>query len=211
MVSQPLPPGLAADQPLPARGCGDNSGMRATSSLPGLHSPAAGFDEPFEVLSACHERVRRSLGLLQRLVAHVAQHGADDQARDAARDVARYFNLAAPAHHEDEERHVLPLLHASADARLHEAAQRMLADHARIRATWQALEPALQALQRGETDPQLAEAAQAFVQAHEGHLELEDGLAFPGARAQQEAAADGAAQREAMGCEMAQRRGVKPA
>lgn len=184
--------------------------MPAASSLPGLHSPAAGFDEPFEVLGACHDRVRRSLALLQRLVEHVARHGADAQARDAARDVARYFNLAAPAHHEDEERHVLPLLRASADARLQEAAQRMLDDHERIRATWQALEPALQALhQRGELAPTLAEAAQAFVQAHAGHLELEDGLAFPGARALQETAPDAAAQRLAMGRDMAQRRGVK--
>ncbi|NML14808.1 hemerythrin domain-containing protein [Azohydromonas caseinilytica] len=184
--------------------------MSATSSLPGLHSPAAGFDEPFEVLAACHDRVRRSLDLLQRLVAHVDQHGADAQARDAARDVARYFNVAAPAHHEDEERHVLPLLRASADAALQAAAQRMLSDHERIRASWQALEPALQALQRGEVSPALPQVAQDFVQAHDGHLELEDGLAFPGARAQQEGAADGEAQREAMGREMATRRGVKP-
>ena len=185
--------------------------MRATSSLPGLHSPAAGFDEPFEVLAACHDRVRRSLDLLQRLVAHVDRHGADAQARDAARDVARYFNLAAPAHHEDEERHVLPLLQASADAALRQAAQRMLSDHARIRSAWQALEPALQALQRGAVAAELGGLAQAFVQAHDGHLELEDGLAFPGARALQAGAADGDAQRQAMGQEMATRRGVKPA
>jgi hemerythrin-like domain-containing protein len=186
--------------------------MSTGSSFPGLHSPAAGFDEPFEVLGACHDRVRRSLALLQRLVAHVAEHGADAQARDAARDVARYFNLAAPAHHEDEERHVLPLLRASADTRLHEAAQRMFEDHERIRAAWQALEPALQALhQRGEIAPELAAAAQAFVQVHDGHLELEDGLAFPGARALQEAAPDAVAQRLAMGRDMARRRGVKTA
>jgi hypothetical protein len=46
---------------------------------------------------------------------------------------------------------------------------------------------------------------------HDGHLELEDGLAFPGARALQEAAPDAAAQRLAMGQDMAHRRGVKTA
>ncbi|WP_157268906.1 hemerythrin domain-containing protein [Azohydromonas aeria] len=183
--------------------------MRNTSSFPGLHSPAAGFDAPFEVLAACHDRVRRSLDLLQRLAAHVAAHGTDAQARDAARDVARYFNVAAPAHHEDEERHVVPVLSASGDARLREAAQRMLADHGRIRATWAALEPLLQALQRGEVPPGLDAAADAFVRAHDGHLELEDGLAFPGAQALQDAAQDGAARRDAMGRDMAARRGVK--
>ena len=55
-----------------------------------LHaSPAVGFDEPFEMLTACHDRVRRGLDLLQRLHAHVLQHGVDDRARDAATDVLR--------------------------------------------------------------------------------------------------------------------------
>jgi hemerythrin-like domain-containing protein len=180
--------------------------MRATSSLPGLHSPAAGFDEPFEVLSACHERVRRSLGLLQRLVAHVAQHGADDQARDAARDVARYFNLAAPAHHEDEERHLVPRLQASADARQREAAATLLADHALIRSRWQALRPLLQSLRDGTLPPQpaLGRAAADFVQVHDGHLALEDTLVFPAAETL--ARAEGEAALAAMGTEMAARR-----
>ncbi len=210
MVSQPSRVGLASDQPPGGRVRRDNSGMRNTS-FPGLHSPAAGFDEPFEVLSACHDRVRRSLDLLQRLAAHVRAHGADTQARDAARDVARYFNVAAPAHHEDEERHVIPPLLGSADARLREAAQRMLADHTRIRASWAALEPLLQALQAGEVPPGLDAAAQDFVDVHDGHLELEDGLAFPGARDLQAAAPDAAQRRLDMGRDMAARRGVKPA
>ncbi|RZJ07918.1 MAG: hemerythrin domain-containing protein, partial [Rubrivivax sp.] len=33
-----------------------------------LHAgPAVGFDQPFEMLAACHDRVRRSLDLLERL------------------------------------------------------------------------------------------------------------------------------------------------
>ena len=31
---------------------------------PLFHSPSAGFDAPFEMLSACHERVERTLRLL---------------------------------------------------------------------------------------------------------------------------------------------------
>ena len=71
---------------------------------PLLHSgPAVGFDEPFEMLEACHERVQRSLALLARLIAHVDAHGHDEKSRSAAHDVLRYFELAAPHHHEDEE------------------------------------------------------------------------------------------------------------
>ena len=35
--------------------------------LPGHRAPAAGCEAPFEMLGACHERVERMLGLIQRL------------------------------------------------------------------------------------------------------------------------------------------------
>ena len=44
-------------------------------TLPGFHSPAIGFEQPFEMLSACHERVERTLALFERLVAHVRAQG----------------------------------------------------------------------------------------------------------------------------------------
>ena len=91
--------------------------MASRVSLPGLHTPGAGFDEPFEMLGACHDRVRRSLDLLQRLRDYLKTHACDDSARQAARDVLRYFDIAAPLHHEDEELHVFPPLLAGGDAR----------------------------------------------------------------------------------------------
>jgi hemerythrin-like domain-containing protein len=179
--------------------------MSIPLSLSGMHGPAAGFDAPFELLAGCHDRVRRTLALLQRLAVHAARQGADAQARAAARDVLRYFDIAAPAHHEDEERHVLPLLEASTDPALAAAAARLRRDHEDIRAAWQALRPLLAQLAddagRFDDAPALAAAAGRFVAAHEGHLELEDELAFP-------AAARLHTNPAAMGREMAQRRGV---
>lgn len=182
-------------------------------SLPGQQERAATFDEPFAMLDACHDRVRRSLALLQRLVQYAAAHGADAQARDAARDVLRYFTLAAPAHHEDEERHVIPVLLASGDPAAVAAARQMLDDHVHIRSAWVALEPLLKTLETGNTpaqpalQPALERAAQRFVDVHANHLPLEDGVAFPHAhrllgRQPSQALA-------AMGREMAERRGVR--
>ncbi|MEZ0309011.1 MAG: hemerythrin domain-containing protein, partial [Ramlibacter sp.] len=82
-----------------------NTTVRIT---PASSAPAPTFEQPFDMLEACHERVHRSLDLLARLRAHVVTHGADDQARQAAIDVLRYFDVAAPAHHLDEELHVFP-------------------------------------------------------------------------------------------------------
>ena len=62
--------------------------------LPGFSAPGVGFEQPFAMLQACHERVLRTLALLARLRTHVLQHGVDDDARQAARDVQRYFDIA---------------------------------------------------------------------------------------------------------------------
>ncbi|MED5619444.1 hemerythrin domain-containing protein [Ideonella sp. BN130291] len=184
--------------------------MPRPSAFPGLHSPAAGFDQPFDMLAACHDRVRRSLALLERLLPHLQAHGPDAQARDAARDVLRYFDMAAPAHHEDEERHVIPLLLGSSNAELQAAAQRMLADHHLIREGWARLAPLLRSVTEGQpvSMETLQPEAIDFVRLHHAHLDLEDTLAFP--HAHQHLGHDQAAV-QAMGAEMAARRGVRTA
>jgi hemerythrin-like domain-containing protein len=166
-------------------------------------APAASFDQPFELLAGCHDRVRRSLALLQRLVAHLRTHGADRDARSAAADVLRYFDVAGPQHHLDEERHVLPLLEASGDAALVDAAQRLHDEHRELDAQWQALRALLEALDDVDA---LARQADAFVALYRRHLPLEDELVFPAA--QRLMVARGEAAVEAMGREMAARRGA---
>lgn len=164
-----------------------------------LHAgPAVGFDQPFEMLDACHERVRRSLDLLQRLQAHVLRHGADAQARNAATDVLRYFDIAGPAHHEDEERHVLPRLR---DAGLASLAERLQAEHAEMTLLWGQLRVGLAAWADGDAAELDAEVLQRYVNLYAAHLAVEEEQAFVAAR-QRTAAADCAV----MGQEMAARR-----
>jgi hemerythrin-like domain-containing protein len=162
-------------------------------------SPAAGFDEPFAMLQACHERVERSLSLLERLTAHVAQHGADAQARDAAMDVLRYFDIAAPQHHEDEERHVLPALRAHGQAAL---ADRLAADHVAMTHAWLALRPRLAVIEGG--DAAHLNDAPRFAALYREHIALEDSAAFLPAQS-----VLGESEQRAMGQEMAVRRGVR--
>lgn len=182
--------------------------MVASLTLPGMPDAAAGFDAPFEMLAACHDRVRRSLSLLERLSRHINTCGVDAQARSAAKDVLRYFGVAAPAHHEDEERHVVPVLFASGDPEVSSVAQRLLDDHVRIRACWAVLEPMLEAVAGGDCPDAtaFADAARDFVDIHADHLRIEDELAFPQAARMLAAGSDDALYR--IGCEMAERRGV---
>ena len=172
-------------------------------------APAAGFDQPFEMLAACHERVERMLGLLERLAAHLPQQGADAQARDAARDVMRYFDQAAPHHHEDEERHVLPALREAArDPGQHDLAalaDRLQADHKQMAAAWAALRVPLVEVTEGRWSAGARfDAVPGFAALYRAHIEREDREAFPAAAGLVRGPA-----LEAMGVEMATRRGVR--
>ena len=172
-----------------------------------LHpGPGAGFDHPFEMLAACHERVRRMLALLQRLGEHLRSHGNDGQARQAAADVLRYFEQAAPAHHEDEERHVFPRLLREGDAAQRAVVERLQADHRAMAAQWPLVRAVLERVAAGGPAPDAAEAAacDTFAALYVAHLPAEDEVVFPAARARMDAAAQ-----QAMGEEMAQRRGLR--
>ncbi len=179
--------------------------MSSASHLPGFNAPAVGFEQPFEMLEACHERVQRSLGLLERLLAHIDENGHDASSRSAASDVLRYFDIAAPLHHEDEERHVFPAVMAHADAQMQEAVAQLQADHVHMGLLWEQLRPVLLAWREAEPAPLVTEAdrtlVQAFTHCHVSHMSLENTLVYPAARAHFDAArlAD-------IGAEMASRR-----
>jgi hemerythrin-like domain-containing protein len=178
-----------------------------TSSLSLLHAgPAVGFDQPFEMLLACHARMERTLSLLERLGSHVQQHGCDEQARSAAADVLRYFDVAAPQHHLDEELHVLPRLREEGRAAL---AARLLADHQVMEHDWAQMRPDLQAvvderLSALELSPARARWTQ-FATLYRRHLAAEEQQVFPFA-----SQSLSSTQQQAMGTEMAQRRGALP-
>ena len=169
-------------------------------------SPAAGFEAPFAMLEACHERIQRTLDLLQRLRHHVAQHGADEQARQAARDVLRYFDQAAPQHHLDEERHVIPALEASGDPAHVTLARRLRDDHRRMEAAWAVARTILSDLVEGglaALQPAQDEALAAFAALHADHLAAEEQVALPAATASLDATA-----LERMSRDMRERRGA---
>lgn len=165
--------------------------------------PGSSYAAPFDLLAACHERIARSLTLLERLVVHVDTNGIDAAAASAATDVMRYFDIAAPLHHEDEERHVFPAL--AGDAALAPVCARLSAEHRDIAAQWARLRPLLDdAAAAGEVDAEaLRREAAAFAALHDAHLRTEDELVFP--RAAQDLTP---AVQASMGTEMAARRGL---
>ena len=158
------------------------------------------------MLEACHERVERSLDLLVRLCRYLHDYACDDSARQAARDVLRYFDVAAPLHHEDEELHVFPLLLERGSAAVVAQVQQLQADHVRMDGDWQTARTLLWALAEGrQASFSAAEQTllERFAEGYATHIRTEEEVIYPAARALMHAET-----LQRMGQEMRQRRGA---
>lgn len=112
------------------------------------------IDDPMALLSACHDQVRRFCALLLKLSTHVEARGVDEQARTAATAVLRYFELAAPLHHEDEDVDFYPALLALGDAALDAHILRLSAEHDDLNASWRPVSRWLKGLPSAPSGPQ---------------------------------------------------------
>ncbi len=161
--------------------------MGHSTSLPGFGAPAVGFEQPFDMLEACHERVNRTLDLLQRLMAHIDTHGHDASSRSAVADVLRYFDIAAPLHHQDEELHVFPALAGRTDAQLCQAIATLQRDHEHMAVLWAELRGVLVLWRDAAAAPAIDDAtrrlAADFIGGYAAHIATEENLVYPAARA----------------------------
>lgn len=149
-------------------------------------TPAAGFDQPLELWSACHGRVQRMIALLQRLAEHLRKSGNDDDARTSATSIRRYFDEAAPRHHDDEEidlfvrlRERLYQLDAEQARKLAAAIATLESDHRDLSALWQSLRAPLTRIEAGGTELLDEATIAVFVSRYRAHMELEDTVIEP--------------------------------
>lgn len=143
------------------------------------------IDDPMALLLACHDKVRRFTELALRLQAHVTAHGHDAQAREAATSILRYFELAAPLHHADEDEDLFPALLAldealvGADVRAN--IQTLSDEHAALGTLWQALAPWLRDVAAGRADgtADAAPPVAAFAARYQAHADAEEREVYP--------------------------------
>ena len=153
--------------------------------VPGHRAPGVGFEAPFEMLNACHERVERMLDLICKLRTHLHEHGWDVQASQAATDVMRYFDVAAPQHHLDEEMHVFPVLLALQNITMDALICRLKQDHLEMESLWQFVKKTLDRVvnSNAQTWVPLSHNEQAvfdaFVSLYTEHLRHEELEVYP--------------------------------
>jgi hemerythrin-like domain-containing protein len=172
-----------------------------------LFDNAPGFDQPLAVLKHCHDRIRKQLNTLDKLLQHLPEHGCDEQAMQAAKAVLRYFKEAAPLHHEDEEINLLPTLQMTAigedAALLQEYLPLILEQHHQMAAQWAVLEQQLEAIAKAESAHLSETDVAQFKEIYAGHMQIEETQIAP--MAMRIFSAD---QMSQLGSAMQQRRGI---
>jgi pyridoxamine 5'-phosphate oxidase len=159
--------------------------MNAFSRI-GFNPPTAGYDRPLQMWLDCHQRIARMNALLQRLVDHLKHHPIGKDAKVTAASIRRYFDEAAPRHHDDEEVDLFPRLLEKLRAQADPAAgpiaatiESLLADHREMHDLYQTLRAQLQRIEAGN-DPHFDEVQiMLFVSKYRAHIEIEDGVLAP--------------------------------
>lgn len=137
--------------------------------------PAPTWDEPIDMLYACHGKVKRFCSQLQMLPDYLAEHGCNQAAQDAANRILIYFNQAAPLHHEDEEADFFPaLLHYAPQAQAD--VDELQRQHHVLHDNWAAMRAELEALLAGSQSSLNAETVARFTQAYAEHIGIEEPL-----------------------------------
>jgi hemerythrin-like domain-containing protein len=174
--------------------------------------PEHNFDQPLELLSDCHRRIERFLGVLSH-IADTARGRALNQGEGRSLMVAlRYFREAAPRHTADEEESLFPRMRARGGAEIaetlkqvaaleadHGCANRLHSEVDEIFTEWleeAAIGPVI--------DERLREYLAELAALYAEHIRLEDEIVFPCAGRVLDSET-----RLAIGQEMANRRGVQ--
>jgi hemerythrin-like domain-containing protein len=173
-----------------------------------LKQPGPSFDEPLEMLAACHERIEAQLATLERLGPHLEKKGCDAEAKSAAQAVLRYFDTAGKLHHQDEDEDLFPLLRGRAGVagrpEVAAAIDELEREHGTMDGQWTRLRERLLAIAGGEArlDP---EDVARFAWLYRRHMDREATAVLPFARETLDPA-----QRASLGERMAARRKTAP-
>ncbi len=171
----------------------------------------SGFQDPIGLLIDCHRRVEGFLAVLVCVGVQAQGGPLTSEQRTSLEGALRYFREAAPKHAADEEESLFPRLRTTDHPGLEGVLERVKAlqgDHAEAEIMHAEVERLGQAWLANGTLPE-ADAARfnrllaRLTELYQSHIAPEEREVFPAA-----AAAIGEAQRDAMGKEMAARRGL---
>lgn len=157
-----------------------------------LPSRAPDFNQPLELLKACHEKIRFHLDLLIRLCEYLKNNPVDTDALETAKQIHRYFSSSAKLHHEDEDENLFPVLLSKPDipAKARDLINQLQQEHISLNKQWQVFEKILANQFLGESPdqslnqslnklPAMLEAALILQKNYAQHIENENQVVLP--------------------------------
>ena len=143
---------------------------------------APSFDDPLEMLHACHGKILQQCTTLQKLAHHMVEHGCDEAAQQAATGILRYFDTAGRFHHQDEELDLFPALRASAGqykSLIEGLLEKLLSEHVEMMSVWDELRLPLMELASGKNYPIPKGLMHRFITIHTAHIDIEESELLP--------------------------------
>ena len=133
------------------------------------------WDEPIEMLYACHSRVKQFCRQLLILPDYIAQNGVNQAVKNDVQQILNYFNQAAPLHHDDEEKDFFPAL-AQKLPETQQAIHELESQHEALHQNWYELREKLQDLLADKLENIEPELIKRFVFGYDLHISIEEPL-----------------------------------
>lgn len=135
----------------------------------------ASWNEPIEMLYACHGKVKRFCRQLTILPDYLAKNGCDQAVKNDVQQILNYFNQSAPLHHDDEEKDFFPLL-VKYVPEAQKDIDELERQHVTLHDNWAKLSEQLQALLTGERENVDMDLINNVVSGYDKHIALEEPL-----------------------------------
>ncbi|QPB43466.1 hemerythrin domain-containing protein [Rodentibacter haemolyticus] len=135
----------------------------------------ATWNEPIEMLYACHSKVKRFCHQLNILPGYLEKNGVNQAVLNDVKIILQYFNQAAPLHHDDEEKDFFPALLAKVPQAKTDI-EELERQHTDLHQNWHLLSEQLSALIAQERHQVDAELIQRFTLGYDKHIAIEEPL-----------------------------------
>lgn len=139
-----------------------------------LNNKSASWDEPIDMLYACHSKIKRFCHELTLLPNYLSQYGYTTAVHDSITRILTYFNTAAVLHHQDEEQQFFPTLLQYAP-QAHQTITQLEQQHQQLHSAWEKLSIQLNQLIQNQQPPS-NQAIDNFVYSYQKHILLEEPL-----------------------------------
>ncbi|MFQ1023381.1 hemerythrin domain-containing protein [Avibacterium paragallinarum] len=135
----------------------------------------ASWNEPIEMLYACHGKVKMFCRQLNILPSYLEKNGNIQAVQKDVQQILNYFNIAAPLHHDDEEKDFFPALlkhYPQAKAEV----EQLESQHESLHQNWAALSAQLEALLNEEITHISLDLIENFIAGYDNHIAIEEPL-----------------------------------